>query len=357
MSDGGGERTEAATPRKLDTLRKEGQVGKSVELNSAIGLLVALFALRAFGGDGVSQMLWLLQAQLGNLARPDLTDQGLADLSSVAVWIFLVVLAPLLIAMPLAGIVSCVGQVGLMVSGKAVSPQFSRINPLAGFKRLFSMHTAVDLVKTLIKVGVVGWLTWRAYLEGYPTLMGLANADLLAGTQTLVAVGVRLGFTVAGAFLVLAVVDFGYQRWDFLRNAKMSKQEVKDEYKSIEGNPEIKAAIRRRQRRTAMSRMMQNVPTADVVVTNPTHFAVALSYRADEMGAPRVVAKGVDLIAARIKEIAAKNGVPIVENVPLARALYKAVEVDQEVPFELFQAVAQVLAYIYSLRTRDRRGA
>ncbi len=353
---GGGERTEAATPRKLETLRKEGQVGKSVELSSAIGLLVGLFALRAFGGDGVSQLVGLIQDQLGTLARPDLTDQGLADLGSVAVWIFLAVSAPLLIAMPIAGVISCVGQVGFLVSGKAASPQLSRINPLSGFKRLFSAHTAVDLVKTLIKVIIVGWMSWRSFVDSYPTLMALANADLLAGIQTFVAVGVRLGFTVAGAFLVLAIVDFGYQRWDFLRNAKMSKQEVKDEHKSIEGNPEIKAAIRRRQRRMAMSRMMQNVPTADVVVTNPTHFAVALSYRADEMGAPRVVAKGVDLIAARIKEIAAKNGVPIVENVPLARALYKTAEVDQEVPFELFQAVAQVLAYIYSLR-RTGRGA
>ena len=354
---GGGERTEAATPRKLQTLREEGQVSKSVELNSAIGLLVGLFALRAFGGDGVNQLLGLVQDQLGSLSRADLTDQGLADLGSAAVWIFLAVSAPLLIAMPLAGVISCVGQVGFLVSGKAAAPQFNRVNPLSGFKRLFSMHTAVDLAKTLIKVGIVGWLTWRTYIESYPTLMALANADLPAGVQTLVGVGVRLGFTVAGAFLVLAVVDFAYQRWEFLRNAKMSKQELKEEHKSTEGNPEIKMAIRRRQRRMAMSRMMQNVPTADVVVTNPTHFAVALSYRADEMGAPKVVAKGADLIAARIKEIAAKNGVPVVENKPLARALYASVEVDQEVPFELFQAVAQVLAYIFSLRTRDRRGA
>jgi flagellar biosynthesis protein FlhB len=353
-----GERTEAATPRKLETLRKEGRVTKSADLASAAGLLVGLVTLRAFAGDGTGQLTAFIEGQFRTLARPDLTDQGLADLGLAAATLFFVVSAPLLVAMPLAGILSTVGQMGFLVSGKAAAPQFSRINPLAGFKRLFSLHTAVELIKSLVKLGVVGHFTWKAYAEAYPTFMALAGTDLAAAVGVVVGTAVRLGFTVGGALLVLGVLDYGYQRWDFFRNARMSKQDIKDEHKQSEGSPEIKAAIRRRQRRMAMSRMMQNVPTADVVVTNPTHFAVALSYRADEMDAPRVVAKGTDLIAARIKEIAAKHGVPVVENKPLARALYATVEVDREVPFELFQAVAQVLAYIYSLRARGaRRGA
>jgi len=268
---------------------------------------------------------------------------------------FFTILAPLLIAMPVVGVLANVAQSGFLISSKQVTPDFSRINPMDGFKRLFSLRIVVELIKTTAKLGIVGWLLYRAYVDSFPVFLSLSGADLGGALGLFVSTAFSTAFTVGGAFLILALADYGYQRWEFMRGARMTKQEIKEEYKQSEGSPEIRAAIRRRQRRMAMSRMMQDVPTADVVVTNPTHFAVALRYRGDEMAAPKVIAKGQDLIAQRIKQIARENNVPVVENKPLARALFAAVEVDQEIPYDLFQGVAQILAYIYSLKRRGAR--
>lgn len=353
----GEERTEAATPRKLKHLRDEGRVTRSAEVNSAAAVLTGVVTLYAFGGTSWGQLQALLTDRLAGLSRPDLTDTALMELALTAFVAFFTVLAPLLIAMPVVGIVASVGQVGFLLSGKAIAPKLDHINPMTGFKRLFSLRTVVELVKTSLKLGIVGWLLYRAYLDSFPVFLSLAGADLGGALRLFVDTAFTTALTVGGAFLVLAVLDYGYQRWEFLRGARMTRQELKEEYRQSEGAPEIRAAIRRRQRRIAMSRMMQNVPKADVVVTNPTHFAVALSYRGDEMSAPKVVAKGQDLIAQRIKQIAREHDVPVVENKPLAQALYKTVEVDQEIPYELFQAVAQVLAYIYALKRRPAAGS
>jgi flagellar biosynthetic protein FlhB len=353
----GEERTEAATPRKLQHLRDEGKVSKSPEVVSAVGILGGVFTLYAFGGTAWGQLRALLTDRLMDLGRPDLTDSSLGELWMTAGIAFFTVLAPLLVAMPLIGVLANVGQSGLMLSGTSMMPDLSRINPLSGFTRLFSLRTVAELVKTLVKMFIVGWLLYRAYLDSFPLFLSLAGADLQGALRLFVDTVFSTCMTVGGAFLVLAILDYGYQRWEFLRGARMTKQELKEEYKQSEGSPEIRAAIRRRQRRMAMSRMMQNVPTADVVVTNPTHFAVALRYRGDEMGAPKVIAKGQDLIAQRIKQIAREHNIPVVENKPLARALYSTVEVDQEIPYDLFQTVAQILAYIYSLKHRPRRSA
>jgi flagellar biosynthetic protein FlhB len=351
----GEERTEAATPRKLQHLRDEGKVSKSAEVVSAIGALSGIVVLYAFGGNIWGNLRALLVDGLSGLSRPDLNDASLGQLWMAAGLAFFTVMAPLLVAMPIVGVLSNVGQSGLVLSGKSMMPDLSRVNPLSGFKRLFSLHTAVELIKTLVKVGIVGWLVYRAYVDSFPTFMSMAGADLAGALGLFVSTAFSTCITVGAGFLVLAMLDYGYQRWQFMRDARMTKQEMKEEYKQSEGSPEIKAAIRRRQRRMATSRMMKNVPTADVVVTNPTHFAVALRYRGDEMGAPKVVAKGQDLIAQRIKQIARENNVPVVENKPLARALYATVDVDQEIPYDLFQGVAQILAYIYSLKRRGAR--
>lgn len=351
----GEERTEAATPRKLQHLRDEGRVSKSAEVNSAAALLTGIVALYAFGGDTWHRLRAYLGDLLVALARPDLTDTALMELAIAAFTVFFAALAPLLIAMPVVGVVASVGQVGFLLSGKSIQPKLENISPLTGFKRLFSVRILVELLKTSLKLGIVGWLLYRAYLDSFPMFLSLASADLSGALRLFVDTAFSTALTVGAAFLVLAVLDYGYQRWEFLRGARMTKQELKEEYRQSEGAPEIRAAIRRRQRRMAMSRMMQNVPKADVVVTNPTHFAVALSYRGDEMAAPKVIAKGQDLIAQRIKQIAREHNVPVVENKPLAQALYKTVEVDQEIPYDLFQAVAQVLAYIYALKRRPAR--
>jgi len=353
----GEERTEAATPRKLQHLRNEGKVSKSPEVISAAGLLAGVFTLYAFGGSLWGQLQTLTVDRLSNLARPDLTDSDLLGIWMGVGLAFFTAMLPLLVAMPIVGVLANVGQSGLLLSGKSLMPDFSRINPMSGFSRMFSLPTAVELIKTLIKVSVVAWLLYRAYTNSFPVFLSLAGADLAGSLGLFVSTAFSTAITVGSAFLVLAVLDYGYQRWEFLRGAKMTKQEIKEEYKQSEGSPEIRAAIRRRQRRMAMSRMMQNVPTADVVVTNPTHFAVALRYRGDEMAAPKVIAKGQDLIAQRIKQVAREHNVPVIENKPLARALFKTVEVDQEISYELFQSVAQILAYIYSLKRRSPRVA
>ncbi|MCC7370292.1 MAG: flagellar biosynthesis protein FlhB [Chloroflexi bacterium] len=348
----GEERTEAATPRKLQHLRDEGKVNKSSEVIAAASILTGVGTLYTFGGFSWSHLRVLVTDTLSNLNRGDFTDATMMQLWFMAGLAFFTVMAPLLVAMPVMGIISNVGQSGFLLSTKSITPDFSRINPISGFTRLFSLRIAVELLKTTIKVGVVGWLLYRTYVDSFPLFLSLAGADLAGALALFVSTMFSTALTVGGAFLVLAVLDYGYQRWEFLRGARMTKQEMKEEYKQSEGSPEIKNAIRRRQRRMAMSRMMQNVPTADVVVTNPTHFAVALRYRGDEMAAPKVIAKGKDLIAQRIKQIARENNVPVVENKPLARALFAAVEVDQEIPYDLFQGVAQILAYIYSLKRR-----
>lgn len=355
----GEERTEAASPRKLQNLRNDGKVTKSVEVGAATSILAGVFTLYLFGGSGWSTLRILVTDGLSNIGRADINDTSLMQLAIASFVVFFTVMAPLLVAMPLIGIISNVSQSGLLVSTKAITPDLSRLDPLAGAKRLFSLRIVVELVKTTIKVGIVGWLLYRTYRDSFPIFLSLAGADMAGSLGLVVGAIFSMAMTVGAAFLVLAAIDYGYQRWDFLRNARMTKQETKEEYKQSEGSPEIKNAIRRRQRRMAMSRMMQNVPTADVVVTNPTHFAVALRYRGDEMIAPKVIAKGQDLIAQRIKQIARENNVPVVENKLLARALFAAVEVDQEISYDLFQGVAQILAYVYSLKRRSsaRAGA
>jgi len=351
----GEERTEAASPRKLQHLRDEGKVTKSTEVLSAASILAGVLTVYGFGGTTWGHLQVMVSDQLVALSRPDLTDTSLMELAITTFTAFFSIMAPLLIAMPLIGVLANVGQTGLLLSAKSITPDLSRINPLDGLKRMFSLRILVELLKNTIKITVVGYLLYRAYVDSFPIFLSLTGADLAGSLGLFVDTAYSMSMTVGGYFLVLAALDFGYQRWEFLRGAKMTKQEMKEEYKQSEGSPEIRAAIRRRQRRMAMSRMMQNVPTADVVVTNPTHFAVALRYRGEEMTAPMVIAKGQDLIAQRIKQLAREHNVPIVENKPLARALFAAAEVDQEIPYDLFQGVAQVLAYIYSLKRRNAR--
>jgi flagellar biosynthesis protein FlhB len=351
-----GERTEAATPRRLQTLRAEGRVVRSADLNTAIGLLAAFVLLQQFGGESMRLMRGLLERQLVDLARGDLTLTATAELGRNTGIFFLGVMAPILFFLPIVGIVAGLGQVGFLLSGQAVSPSFSRINPFEGMKRLVSTRSLVELAKTLVKAGLLALLLTNAYMQSVPTLAALASTDLaLAGPQ-LASLALRLGFISGAGLLVLAGIDYLYQRWDFQRSARMTREELREELRQTEGAPEVRGRIRQLQRRMARGRMMLAVPMADVVITNPTHFAVALVYRTGEMGAPQVVAKGAGLVAARIKAIAAEHGVPVTENKSLAQALFKYVEIGAEIPADLFQAVAEVLAYIYALRGKGRSG-
>jgi flagellar biosynthetic protein FlhB len=355
-----GERTEAATPKRLQDLRGEGRAPRSPELGAAIGLLVGCVILQVNGASAATRLEALIAGSFTSLSSAGRAQD--ADLlwaqsalgSAGQAWLLSV--APLIVFLPLLGIGVGFAQ-GAVFSFKSLM-HFDTLNPANGFKRLLSLQSLVGLGRSLAKVSLVGALTWRALNDTaalLPTVDGTTDPQAMAGF--LAQAILNVGLPAAEVLLVLAVADYGYQRWMFARSARMTKQEVREEHKQQEGDPMLKGHIRARQRKMAQSRrQMQDVPGATVVVTNPTHIAVALKYERG-MPSPKVVAMGADLIAERIKKIAREANVPCIENVPLARGLYKAVEIGDEIPIELYQAVAEVLAYVYSLKNRRRRAA
>jgi flagellar biosynthetic protein FlhB len=353
-----GERTEAATPRRLEQLRGDGRAPRSPELGASIGLLVGCIILQNSAGAVSTRLIALLSGtftDFGTGGRAQNVDVMWAQQAlGKAGQTWLVSMLPLLVILPLLGIGIGFAQGGIF-SFKAML-HFDTLNPLNGFKRLFSMQSLVGLGRSLAKVGLVGVLTWRALLDTasqLPRVDGTTDPHVMASfiAQAIL----NVGLPAAEVLMVLAVLDYAYQRWMFSKSARMSKQEVKEEHKQSDGDPHIKGQMRARQRKMAMARrQMDDVPTATVIVTNPTHIAVALKYDRG-MASPKIVAMGADLLAERIKKIAAEAGVPTIENVPLARGLYKSVEVGDEIPLELYQAVAEVLAYVYSLKKKRRR--
>ncbi|MFN8535297.1 MAG: flagellar biosynthesis protein FlhB [Dehalococcoidia bacterium] len=348
-----GERTEAATPRRRQEARREGQVGKSADLTIAAALIAALLIVQSTGGAFLSNAGVIFRESLAAASVREVTIGQLQPFGWAVGLQALAMVAPLMLGVLGVTLIAGVGQVGLLFSTKAITPQFSRLNPLSGLQRLVSPRGLVELGKSIAKIVVIGAVAWAVISSHQLTIVSLMTLAPLGAASAIAGIGVELALKCGGAYLVIAALDYFYQRFEFEKSIRMSKDEVKQELKQQEGNPEIKSRVRKIQREMAAGRMMAKVPKAAVVITNPTHYAVALSYDALNDGAPRVVAKGVDLVAQQIKRVAAESAVPCVENVPLARALYSSVDLDQEVPAELYQAVAEVLAYIY--RLRDRR--
>lgn len=349
-----GEKTEKATPKRREEARKKGQVAKSQDLNGAVVLLAGLMAL-GFTGPGTAQRLGDgLRAALGSAALKDPVTHGtVGDILMQSGRTILISLAPVVGACALAGVVVSVVQVGIKPKTQALKPNPKRLNPVAGAKRIFGKDSIFELGKNILKVSVVGAVVLSAllpHISDFAALVGMSPIQL--GSE--IARNVRgLAMRAVLVYLLIGVIDFIYQRWRHEKSLKMDKQEVKEEAKGQDLPAEVKGAIRRRQREAARARMMADVPTADVIVTNPTHFSVALKYDG-QSPAPQVIAKGQDLLALRIREIAAEHGVPIVPDPPLARSLHATVEVGQLIPEELFQAVAQVLAYVYRVAGRRR---
>jgi flagellar biosynthetic protein FlhB len=356
-----GERTEAATPRRLAKMREEGRAPRSQDLASAIALLAG-FAILQMSGQAMAERLQALLT--GEFLAIGTVASGWQDPHADLLWAqrvlgrateaWLLSLAPLLVALPLLGVGVGFAQ-GAIFAPKSMFAGWSRINPLNGFKRLLSPGVMVDLIRSVAKVGIVVWVVARALSDSanrLPIVLGSTDPRQVAAFLGEAALGV--GMSGAQALLTLALLDYAYQRWNFSRQARMSKQDVKEEHKQQEGDPFIKAQVRARQRKLAtLSRQLADVPKAAVVVTNPTHIAVALQYDRS-MPSPRVVAMGADLIAEKIKQVAREAGVPIVENQPLARGLFSSAEVGSTIPLELYQAVAEVLAYVFSLQRRRR---
>jgi flagellar biosynthetic protein FlhB len=351
------DKTEKATPKRRKEAREKGQVAKSMDLSGAGVLVAGLIATSAFAGVIVEQTGNQMTSIFDKIGRPGAATSaaGLNGLFHEAMNTMLKTVGPIAIICVVAGILLNVLQIGFRPSLKALKPDFRRINPVTGFKNVFGVRILFETGKALAKVLVIGAVVALALI---PNLTGLAAS---VGTTPdalghLMGAGVTsIAMRAAGAYLLIGIVDYIWQRRRHEKALKMSKQEIKEEFKSHSLPPEVKAALRRRQMQAARARMMAAVPQADVVVTNPTHFAVALQYNG-EHPAPIVVAKGQDLVAAQIRRLAEENDIPIVPDPPLARQLHKTVELGQMIPAELYAAVAQVLAFVYRLAARRKRG-
>jgi flagellar biosynthetic protein FlhB len=348
-----GDKTEKATPKRRSEARKKGQVAKSADLNGAVVMFAALFALSATAPHLVETLQTSLRDAFGLISTPDVVNhRGLGPLITHQARSAGLAAAPVIFTCVAAAVLVNVIQVGGKPHIGALKPDPKRLNPLQGFKTIYGPNALFEGAKNIVKVAAVGAVTALAVLpklDELAALVGLPPSELLPTlAHTVLSIAQRAGF----AYLVIGVLDYAYQRHRHEKSLKMDKQEVKEEHKSNELPPEVRGAIRRRQMQAARARMMADVPTADVVVTNPTHFAVALKYD-PEKAAPEVVAKGSDLIAKKIREIAASNGVPVIADPPLARSLHASVEVGHIIPEELYQAVAQLLAFVY--RTARRR--
>ncbi|ACL02707.1 flagellar biosynthesis protein FlhB [Desulfatibacillum aliphaticivorans] len=348
------DKTEQPTPKKRDDARKKGQVAKSRDLSSVVVLMAGLGIMYMFG----PYMHYHITSLMENIFTTDVSAWGVEEINTLGremVREFLFILAPILAGVFVVGFASAAVQVGFYFSWEAAAPKFSKINPISGFGRMFSKQALVELAKSLAKLFIVGFISYLTIEAEMDNLILLGQVDAANTLAYVLKIILKLFIRVGIIMVFVAVLDFAFQKWHHEQQLKMTKQEVKDEYKQTDGDPMVKARIRRIQMEAARRRMMEEVPKADVVVTNPTHLALAIKYNALTMGAPLIVAKGAGPIAQKIKEVARENDVPIVENKELARALYKVVDIGDEVPVALYEAVAEVLAYVYGLKQNRAR--
>lgn len=349
----GGEKTEEPTAKKLEDARKEGQVAKSKEIANGLGLLALFLVLKFWTGNMANDFLNLFEMIYNRM--PDITrlisstvpQQDMRNLFQYAVLVTLKTLAPILIIGFIVAFVSDYIQVKWKVTTKPLKPKFSKMNPINGFKKIFSVNSLVELIKSIAKIILIGWVSYSYLKDKEEYIYILYDMEIIPSVIFIGETVIDLGIRISIIYMIIALADFAYQKYKFHKDMKMTKQEVKEEYKNQEGNPEIKGKIRQKMREVSQRRMMQALPDADVVITNPTHYAVAVKYDPDTAKAPIVVAKGEDYLAQKIKEVAREHEIEIVENKPLARMLYANVDVGSEIPPELYQAVAEVLAFVY----------
>ncbi len=348
-------KTEQPTPRRLQEARRKGQVAKSKDLSAAVVLMAAVALFYAVSQDSTAGLERRLTWYYTNCFSIGLQDNQLYWAIAGALMEALLAFAPVLAVIVLAAVLSNVMQSGFLLAPEAVMAKLERINPLEGFKRIFSVDSLVELLKSILKVVVVGVVSYLVAAKYIPGLLLVYFKHPAQEMTEVTAAVISVAAAGGGVYLLLALADFYYQRYSFLKKLRMTKQEVKDEYKQTEGDPQIKGWLRRRQREVVMNSIRREVPRATVVVTNPVHYAVALKYEEGVTGAPVVVAKGAGDVAARLREIAVENRIPVVQNPPLARALFQQVDLGREIPAELYQTVAEVLAMVLRLR-RDSYG-
>ncbi|MDD5017613.1 MAG: flagellar biosynthesis protein FlhB [Eubacteriales bacterium] len=346
-----GEKTEKATPRRRREAKEKGQVFKSREVITALSLMAMFGALSVFGRGIIENIELMLQYFFAEQdVTGELTVSAVSTVFSNAVILLLTILVPVLIAAFLCGLVFNVLQTGFVFSSKAMAPKMERISMVSGFKRIFSKRTLIELLKSLIKVAILGMVAYSEYERHMNEFSALMTEDIETSVAAFVEILFNTAFKLSLALAIFAPFDYIYQRWKYGKDLMMTKQEIRDEYKLTEGNPQIKGKIAQKQRQISRMRMVQAVKNADVVITNPTHYAIALTYKEGKQRAPLVVAKGKDYLAQTIKEKAKEWQIEIVENKTLAQSLYFFCEVGDEVPEELYKAVAEVLAYVYRLK-------
>ncbi|MBF0258959.1 MAG: flagellar biosynthesis protein FlhB [Desulfamplus sp.] len=350
---GGGEKTEDASSRKLGKAREQGQVAKSMEIPSVFVLLAGVIALRVFAPMIYKNCLAMLDHTLRFEKVPALTDADVISLFFRYSEIMFLMLIPILAAVSLAAFASTIFQVGFHISWEAIQPKLSKLNPISGLMQKFSSRSLVELVKSVFKLVIVFAVAWFAVKGEMNDIIRLYDNSIPFILLYIMKLSFKIVIRVLLVMALLAILDYAYQKWKFLEDQKMTKQEVKDEFKQTEGDPQVKSKIRQIQAQAARQRMMADVPKADVVVTNPTRLAVAVQYDGKSMDAPMVIAKGAGAVAANIRRIAEESGVPLVENKELARNLYSMVDIGQAVPPDLFQAVAELLAYVYKLKGKS----
>lgn len=344
------EKTEKATPRRREDVRKKGEVAKSRELPSAAVLLSGGLAMGVMGAFIYTEVTRITKSLLSfSTIHGDGMETVLLLLED-CVQAFLLAISPVLAVVFMTALAANLAQVGFLLAPEAIKPKLSKVNPLKGFGRLLSKQSAMELVKSLLKLLIIGIVATVSIKNEMGGLSDLGDMEVVSiGLHVLRGI-FRIFLKCGLAMIIVVGLDYAFQRWEFEKRIRMTRQEVKDELKKAEGDPLIKARVRSVQRAMARRRMMQSVAKADVVITNPTHIAVALSYQSLSMGAPQLVAKGAEKMAEKIREVARKNGVPIVENKKLAQSLYTMVDVGQEIPGTLYQAVAEILAYVYRLK-------
>jgi len=344
------ERTEQASPKRREEARNKGQVAKSPEVASA-AILLACSIFFYFGSGGMVE--GLMELTRGTLRESGTTAVSLNTINALIwgwTWKLFLVMAPLLLTVVITGFLANYLQIGFIFSTETLVPKFEKIDPIKGFQRLASLRSFVELIKSLLKMAIITVVVWFTLKDELQNMIPLMEESLWGIFLYTGRISFKILITTCWILIVLAILDYLYQRWEFEKGIRMSRQEVKDEYKQTEGDPHVKSRIRRIQREAARKRMMANVPKADVVITNPTHLAVAIRYDPENMYAPTVVAKGAGFVAERIREIAAAHRVPVIENKPVAQLLYKTVDVDQAIPEDLYRAVAEILAYVYGLK-------
>ncbi len=344
------ERTERATPRRREKAREEGRVARSNELNSAVILTLGITTLYFLGPVLVNRLQLFMKYIFSEAPNMSGDIDSMIALFQSNILNFFLLLGPILVLIGIIAYAINVLQVGMMFSTKSLEPKLDKLNIVNGLKRLFSVRSMVELIRDIIKLTLIATIAYFAIKAELPVFYNMSDNTVGALAAVMGKTSLMISLKIGLVLLILALFDYAFQKYDFEKSIRMTKQEIREENKDTEGSPEVKSRIKRIQREMSRKRMMQEIPKADVVITNPTHLAIAIKYDQEEMSAPMVIAKGERLLAEKIKEIAKEAGVPIVENKPLARALYEMCDIGSTVPSKLYRAVAEVLAYVYRLK-------